>query len=267
MHPFDLNQVAFQVWDYCLFPSVLCFGAVHSSWNRRLYPYDCQSRLKRVERGELEWAIPTQSIVSGDKLWMSRLASINFMKVPFVETCWEQLLLCLQNLQEARIVVRYENGLVKWGAFVRLVCSLRKLTCNEELFCSVLRAHKEMGIHAPASVLREVVIIEKHERRILFSTASSSGVLSHITHFTVEGTHVVDFSDLLFLPQLQVFSSFLILGDFCITKSEFYLQTDFRPCKNLRLVRLNKFLVSSCRDGHYDKLRKKNAHIEFEIVE
>lgn len=39
-HVFQVNLIAFDIWNYCDFPSVLCLSAVHKSWKYRIWPID-----------------------------------------------------------------------------------------------------------------------------------------------------------------------------------------------------------------------------------
>jgi len=265
MQVFEANQLAFHVWSYVRFPLVLSYGAVHSSWNRRLYPYDKESRRQRRLRGAQESAIPQVSSISLCKLWMTTTKSIHFTKVPDDMTRREQICQCLSNLQEARITSWEDCCVQRYSSFCTMISNLRKLTCSPAIFYSFLRAHVEMSERTTPSALREIVLVDNNNSSMpLFdSYVIGSQVLAQITHFTVEGTHLVNFSDLLLLPQLQVFSSLLQPTD---THHLYLLQSDYSMFKHLRLIRLSNYLALWSTQVQFDKLRA-NSGVEIEIVE
>jgi len=276
MSIFNVNHLAFEIWNLCPFPHILSYGAVHSSWNSRLYPYDIISRTKRKSETALkqdektEWALPQCSPISPRKLWLTTVTSIQFKILPDTEGLWEHLHRCLQNLKELKITSRHGHfymynymnytaieGIPVGPMFARLLCSLYKLTCREEIFISFLHTYTETGLGKCA--LREVIVIEKNDCLPMFVPDSlGSPLLSEITHFTSKGTDAVAFSDLIFLFELQVLT--------CLvepSRGQPFLHFDFSPCKKLKLMRFSDCLSKE----QIEKLRKRNPGITVEIVE
>jgi hypothetical protein len=261
MQLFDLNELAFHVWDFAPFPQVLCCGAVHRSWNKRLSPYNSQNKCV--------------SITSPNKLWMETLTSIHVYRLPASQEQLLQICAHFSNIREANVSdldCQYDFKFGDEGLFDHFVPSVHKLICNAKNYSHYLYYPT---LNWFCGALRELVILNKNDRSELFTPFTNLLVLKQITHFTVQGIFSTSVADLQCMPELQVLSVLLVqpTPQQVTTQSllekifapEFEIRFYLKTCKNLRLVRASQYLASVMTEENRSQLKTDN--IEFEIVE
>jgi len=165
----------------------------------------------------------------------------------------------LQNVTEADVSAsKHCDQSEFWSLLVVLLSKLRKITCDMDTF------HLYLYSHQP-SALRELVILRKNDPRQVFQSIPWYSVLKQLTHLTIKGAYSMQFSELLLLPNLEVFTVLTKATRRTVTDYSFTL--DYTACKNLRTIRLCSYVFSLYTEAQYTEMTRLNPNISIEIVQ